>query len=55
VKDDGAKRPPEELLYDSEATLRLVDQAIEELSALDTEPDCLEHPQKPAQASDDKK
>ena len=32
-------RPPQELLYDSEASLRLVDSAIEELSASDAEVD----------------
>jgi hypothetical protein len=32
-------RPPQELLYDSEASLRLVDHAIEELSATGTEID----------------
>ena len=30
-------RPPQELLYDSEASLRLVDSAIEELSATDAD------------------
>ena len=30
-------RPPQELLYDSEASLRLVDSAIEELSASEAE------------------
>ena len=32
-------RPPQELLYDSEASLRLVDSAIEELSASDADVD----------------
>ena len=32
-------RPPQELLYDSEASLRLVDHAIEELSASGAELD----------------
>jgi hypothetical protein len=32
-------RPPQELLYDSEASFRLVDNAIEELSATDADPD----------------
>jgi hypothetical protein len=32
-------RPPQELLYDSEASLRLVDSAIEELSASNAEVD----------------
>jgi len=32
-------RPPQELLYDSEASFRLVDNAIEELSVTDADPD----------------
>jgi len=32
-------RPPQELLYDSEASFRLVDNAIEELSVSDADPD----------------
>ena len=33
------RRPSSELLYDSEASLRLVDRALEELHLLDTDPD----------------
>src|ERR1700761_8286284 len=36
-------RPPEQLLYDSEASLRLVDQAIEELDASGAELDVDSH------------